>query len=207
MSESPVRLALASASPRRVELLAQLGIRCDQVPADVDETQHPDESSAEMVERLAVCKVVRAAEILGQTTPDLGGLYVAGGDTTVLCGGEILGKPDDDNDARRMLRLLSGRRHEVVSGIAVCSAVDCAIESAIEVTSVWFRPLTARDLSWYLSSGEHRGKAGSYGIQGAASVFVERVEGDYSSIVGLPLAGLDRLLNRFGRSLIEFGGA
>ena len=159
-----------------------------------------------MVERLARAKAQQSIEVLGQRGRNLAGIYVVGGDTTVLCEGEMLAKPDDDTDARRMLEALSGRRHEVVSGIAVCSGAGELIESAIEVTTVWVRTLSERDITWYLQTGEHAGKAGAYAIQGAASVFVERIEGDYTSVVGLPLAGLDRLMNRFGRSLTEFSG-
>jgi septum formation protein len=204
VSEVPARLVLASGSSRRFDLLAQLGIRCEQIPADIDETPHPNESAAGMVERLARHKAQQSAEALGQRGRDITELYVIGGDTTVLCDGEMFAKPEDDTDARRILRSLSGRQHEVVSGIAICSGAQGAIESAIEVTSVWLRSLSELDITWYLQTGEHMGKAGAYAIQGAASVFVERIEGDYNSVVGLPLAGLDRLMNRFGRSLTEF---
>jgi septum formation protein len=207
VSEQRERLILASGSPRRVDLLAQLGIQCDQVPADIDESPLPHESSAALVERLAREKCLRSSEIVQDQGEDLAGSYVVGGDTTVLCDGQILTKPDDDDDARRMLEMLSGRRHEVVSGIAVCVVAGAAVESAIEVTTVWIRNLSADDISWYLGTGEHQGKAGSYGIQGAASVFVERIEGEYSNVVGLPLAGLDRLMNRFGRSLNSFSAS
>ncbi len=157
-----------------------------------------------MVERLARDKALRSSGILREQGQELAEVFVVGGDTAVLCDGQVLAKPDDDADARRMLTLLSGRRHDVVSGIAVCSGVDLVIESAIEVTTVWVRSLSENDITWYLRTGEHKGKAGAYAIQGAAAIFVQRVEGDYSAIVGLPLAGLERVINRFGRSLLEF---
>jgi septum formation protein len=160
-----------------------------------------------MVERLARGKSIRSTEIAQERGLDLAGVYVIGGDTTVVCEGEVLAKPDDDDDARRMLTLLSGRRHEVVSGIAVCAAAEYVVESAIEVTSVWVRELSEDDISWYLGTGEHDGKAGAYGIQGAASVLVERIEGDYSNVVGLSLVGLDRLTNRFGLSLTSLAAS
>ncbi len=191
------RLVLASASPRRVDLLAQVGVECYTAPADIDETPAPGESAAAMVERLAIGK---AAHIAAERSD---GAFVVGGDTTVLLNGEILGKPDDDADAVRMLQALSGQKHHVVSGIAIV-APDGRVASAVDISSVWMKPLDDADITWYLATGEHAGKAGAYAIQGAASVFVERIEGDYNSIVGLPLAALDRLAGQLGHRLRDF---
>lgn len=164
-------------------------------PADVDEMPLSDESAAAMVDRLARAKAEQVAGRLGG-----GGWLVVAGDTTVLVDDEILGKPSSHADARRMLRQLSGRRHHVVGGVA---AVDHrgGTRSAVEVTTVWFRELLPEDLAWYLETGEADGKAGAYGIQGAASLFVERVEGNYDNVVGLPLATVDRLLTSLGHPL------
>ncbi len=191
------RLVLASASPRRVSLLAQVGVECETAPADIDETPVQGESAAAMVERLAIGK---ASHIAAIRTDDV---FVVGGDTTVAVNGQILGKPENHADAERMLGELNGQRHQVISGIAIV-APDSTVVSDVDISSVWMRALSSADISWYLQTGEHHGKAGAYAIQGAASVFVERIEGDYNSIVGLPLAALDRLMSRFGHHLRDF---
>lgn len=191
------RLVLASASPRRVDLLAQVGVECETAPADIDETPVQGESAAAMVERLAVGKAAHIAS--GRSD----GVFVVGGDTTVLVDGMILGKPENDQDARSMLQRLSGRRHQVISGVAVIDP-DQRVFSDVDISSVWMSSLSPGDIDWYLDTGEHRGKAGAYAIQGTASVFVERIEGDYNSIVGLPLATLDRLMGQVGLRLRDF---
>lgn len=203
MAVSPPRLVLASASPRRVELLAGVGVEVDVRPGEIDESPQPGESAAAMVRRLAETKAdAAAAELCGVGEPWI----VLAGDTTVLADGEILGKPVDDTDARRMLGRLSGRSHHVVGGVAVIDHAGTRA-SAVEVTTVWFRPLSATDIAWYVDTGEAAGKAGGYGIQGAASLFVERIEGSYANVVGLPLVAVDRLLSDLGHPLRTYAGA
>jgi len=171
-------LVLASQSPRRAEILRQAGIPFVVRTAPVDESPIDGESPQDYVRRLAEWKAsaVRAA-------PDE---IVLGADTTVLVEGQVLGKPTDAADARRMLELLSGRCHEVLTGICLkrgnTLVRDCA------TTRVWFGPMSAREIETYAASGEPLDKAGAYAIQGLASKFIERVEGCYFNVVGLPVA-------------------
>jgi len=178
-------LILASRSPRRSELLSAAGISFEVLAADIDETPQPNETPAAYVERLAIEKA-RAVLAL---RPDA---RVLGADTTVTIDGEILGKPENDQDARRMLRLLSGRVHDVHTGVAVASAVR--IRSGIDTTRVWFQAMTDEDISWYVATGEPVDRAGAYAIQGFASRFIARIEGSYSNVVGLPVALVSSIL-------------
>jgi septum formation protein len=178
-------LILASRSPRRSELLTAAGISFELLAADIDETPHSDESPAAYVERLAIAKA-RAVLAL---RPDA---RVLGADTTVTIDGEILGKPENDDDARRMLRLLSGRVHDVHTGVALVSAAR--IRSGIDSTRVWFDAMTDEDISWYVATGEPMDRAGAYAIQGFASRFIPRIEGSYSNVVGLPVALVSSIL-------------
>lgn len=180
-----MRLVLASASPRRAELLRAAGYRFDLAPVDVDERPWPGESPAPYVARLAECKA-RAGALLH---PDA---VVLGADTTVTVDGLILAKPDDENDARRMLRTLAGRAHEVLTGVALVTPNTIRVD--VERTQVWFEPLSDGDIEEYVASGEPFGKAGGYAIQGWASRFVTRIEGDYPNVVGLPVALVHRRL-------------
>jgi septum formation protein len=173
-------LVLASRSPRRREILRQAGIPFVVRPMDVDETPRPDEGARDYVTRIAREKAA-AAEGL-----DADGEIVLGADTTVSIGGEILGKPSDAADARRMLRLLSGQRHTVLTGICLRSG-SRVIEDCAE-TSVWFGPLSSQEIEDYAASGEPMDKAGGYAIQGLASKFVQRIEGCYFNVMGLPVA-------------------
>jgi septum formation protein len=178
-------LILASRSPRRSELLAAAGISFEVLAADIDETPHPNETPAGYVERLAIEKA-RAVLAL---RPDA---RVLGADTTVTIDGEILGKPENDDDARRMLRLLRGRVHDVHTGVALVSAGQ--IRSRIDTTRVWFENMTDEDISWYVATGEPVDRAGAYAIQGFASRFIPRIEGSYSNVVGLPVALVSSIL-------------
>lgn len=196
----PPRLVLASGSPRRAGLLARVGVAAEVRAAEIDETPRPGESAAAMVTRLAAAK---AAHVAGGLSIEGGPWLVLAGDTTVLVNGEILGKPSNEDDAERMLMALSDRCHQVVGGLATIDHSG-RTESAVDVTTVWFRALSGADISWYLGTGEADGKAGAYGIQGAASVFVERIEGNYDNVVGLPLATADRLLRAHGHALWSF---
>jgi nucleoside triphosphate pyrophosphatase len=178
-------LVLASASPRRAELLKSAGFQFSVTAAAINETARPGESPEEYVRRLAREKAMAAAI----TVP---GATILGADTTVVVDDEILGKPGDAREARRMLRRLQGRRHYVFTGVAVWRLG--AIRDAVEVTAVDFVPMTAEEIDWYVGSGESFGKAGGYAIQGLASRFVARIDGSYSNVVGLPISVVHRLL-------------
>jgi septum formation protein len=184
-----VRLILASASPRRLELLAAAGFDFDVDAADVDERRHPGESPASYVERVARAKT----GVVSARYPDR---LVVGADTVVVIDGEVLGKPADAHAAEDMLRQLSGHSHEVLTGLAV--AWQRSVTAAIEQTTVWMRPLAGDEIAWYVASGEPMDKAGAYAIQGLASRFVTRIDGSYTNVVGLPVAALVALLARAG---------
>jgi septum formation protein len=225
-----VRLILASASPRRAELLRAAGYAFDVHTVEIDESPKAGESPVEYVERLAQEKSARALKELLRAGPadhlrqSYGGppkrsakgeagphvrsrsdvasgfsrtvddRVVLGADTAVVIGGEILGKPHDVEDAARMLRLLSGRTHQVMTGVCLGAAERRV--SHVEISGVTFAPLTEDQIAWYVSSGEGRDKAGGYAIQGLASRFIPRIEGSYSNVVGLPIAVLDDLIQR-----------
>jgi septum formation protein len=178
-------LVLASASPRRAELLKSAGFQFTIVPAAIDERALPDERPDDHVRRLARGKAVAAAALAPGAT-------ILGADTVVVVDDTILGKPHDARDARRMLRLLAGRRHHVFTGVAVCRLG--VTRDAVEVTAVDVATLSGEEIDWYVASGEPMGKAGAYAIQGLASRFVSRIEGSYSNVVGLPIAVVHRLL-------------
>lgn len=180
-----MRLVLASRSPRRADLLTAAGYTFDVAPADIDEQRGEGESPRAYVQRLADEKAARVG-------PDAPGAIVLGADTVVVIDGLVLGKPVDDTDAAAMLQRLSGRTHEVLTGVALL-APGCQ-QREVAVTRVVFRPLTPADVAWYVQSGESAGKAGAYAIQGRASRFVTHIEGSYSNVVGLPVAVVDRLL-------------
>ena len=181
-----VRLILASASPRRAELLRAARIEFDVIRADVDESVLPGESPEEHVRRLAEAK---ARAVLARS----GDRPVLGADTVVVVDGEILGKPSDNVEARRMLRLLSGRQHVVMTGVCLLRPDGPAeaghyVPVAVAATMVEFAPLSDVEIDWYAASGEPADKAGAYGVQGLASRFVTRIDGSYSNVVGLPVA-------------------
>jgi septum formation protein len=172
-----VTLVLASRSPRRSEILKQAGISFEVRPAAVDETPLTGETPRRHVERLA-----REKAFAVEARP---GEIVLGADTIVVVEGRILGKPADAAEAARMLESLSGRMHEVMTG--VCLRQGDWSEAGCEVTRVWFAPLTVEEIAAYVSSGEPMDKAGAYAIQGLASKFIPRIEGSYSNVVGLPV--------------------
>jgi septum formation protein len=171
-------LVLASQSPRRAEILRQAGIPFVVRLAPVDETPLPAEAPEDYVRRLAEAKA-RAVP----ADPDE---IVLGADTTVVVDHRILAKPDDAADARRMLALLSGRRHEVMTGICLRRGEEQISDHA--VTAVWFAPMSAEEIDEYVASGEPMDKAGAYAVQGAASKFIPRIEGCYYNVMGLPVA-------------------
>jgi septum formation protein len=180
-------LILASASPRRRELLAQVGIVPDKIiPADIDETPHKDELPLPYVQRMADEK---AAAVVAQFPNDT----VLAADTIVMLGRRILGKPVDAKDAQRMLALISGRRHKVCTAVTVITPTQKP-RSRVVQTTVQFKRLTASDINWYIASGEWEGKAGAYAIQGRAEVFVMAIHGSFSNVVGLPLYETANLL-------------
>ena len=180
-------LILASRSPRRSELLTAAGISFEVLAADIDETPLPNESPKAYVERLAIEKATAVLRLRPNAR-------VLGADTTVTIDGEILAKPENPADATRMLRLLSGRVHDVHTGVAVVSARGCT--SAVDTTRVWFEPMTDEDIAWYVASGEPVDRAGAYAIQGLASRFIGRIEGSYSNVVGLPVALVSSILKQ-----------
>ena len=180
-------IVLASRSPRRAELLAAAGISFEVLAADIDESARPAEDPAAYVERLAVEKA-RAVLAL---RPDA---IVLGADTTVVVDGRMLGKPESERAAHEMLQALSGRAHEVLTGVAIVSR--SSTWSAVERTRVWFHPLTNEDIQGYVQSGEPMDKAGAYGIQGIASRFIPRIEGSYTNVVGLPIALVSSILTK-----------
>lgn len=172
-------LVLASSSPRRAEILRLVGWPFEVVAANVDETGRGEEVS-EYVERLA-CE--KAEAVAGARASGL----VLGADTVVAVGGQTLGKPVDTEDARRMLRLLSGRWHDVLTGVALVRAETRDVLVAHELTRVRFAPMSDDEIDWYVATGEPADKAGAYAVQGRASLFIEEIEGDYWNIVGLPV--------------------
>ena len=191
-----VRIILASASPRRRELMEMLRAPgLEVIPAQGEETPDPALSPAELVMALSRQK---AAEVCARCGDDAA--VVIGADTVVALDGEILGKPKDTEDARRMLSALSGRSHEVYTGVTVRRG-DAA-RSAFERTLVTFRPLEAGEIDRYIATGEPMDKAGAYGAQGLASLFVERLEGDFFNVMGLPLCLLGKLLKGLDVRLI-----
>jgi septum formation protein len=185
----PPRLVLASASPRRRELLHQLGIALDVRPTDTDESVHPGEPARDYVLRVAREKA-RA----------VGGHVVLAADTAVVLAGEVLGKPAGDADARRMLAALSGTAHEVLTGVCVrrnAPGPDLEL-TAVVSTEVRFRRIGDAEIDWYVATGEPLDKAGAYAVQGAGGAFVDAVLGSVSNVVGLPLVESLELLRRAG---------
>jgi septum formation protein len=170
-------LILASQSQRRSEILRQAGIPFVVKPAHVDESVHPGEPVEEYVRRVAQQKATAVETAAGDV--------VLGADTVVVIGGEILGKPRDGADAARMLEQLAGREHEVITGI--CLRRDAELLHDRAVTRVWFNPLTSDEIEQYVASGEPMDKAGAYAIQGLASKFIQRIDGSYANVVGLPI--------------------
>lgn len=184
--ESESFVVLASRSPRRVELLKQLVTDFTVLPADIDETPHTNEDPVSYVKRLALEKA-RAVYIVSDSSA-----IVIGADTTVDLDGHIFGQPVDDDDAREMLRRLSGATHQVHTGVAVVSASGEAVE--VVSSSVTFLDLRPEMIEWYIGTGESAGKAGSYAIQGHGSALVASSVGSMSNIIGLPLDETARLL-------------
>ena len=210
-----MRLVLASASPRRAELLRAAGFDFETVATDIDERLQAGESPAAFVQRLAAEKSAAGLDLIRPMRPAKAGRYqhadaiqhpdavreldaaghslvVLGADTAVVIDGDVLGKPRDDQEAAAMLTRLSGRSHEVLTGVSL-RTLD-AEAGCVETTTVAFSRMSAADIAWYVASGEGRDKAGAYAIQGLAARFIPRIEGSYSNVVGLPIAAVAELL-------------
>ncbi|HXH03274.1 MAG TPA: Maf family protein [Candidatus Competibacteraceae bacterium] len=187
---------LASASPRRRELLAQINVAFDVLQVEVDETPLPAETPADYVARLALAKARAGWERLETRPPR----PVLGADTAVVIDGRILGKPRDRDDGLAMLALLSGREHQVLSAVALVQGGREALR--VQLSRVRFRPLSAAECAAYWASGEPADKAGAYAIQGLAALFVQALEGSYSGVMGLPLYETGELLTEFGIALL-----
>lgn len=188
-------LYLASSSPRRRNLLEQLGIPFCILEQEVDEVVEPGTPPRMQVQELAQRKALAAAE---KVTCGL----IIGADTVVYCGGQILGKPATQAEAEQMLFLLRGRQHEVYTGVAVVEKPSGSMLVDFERTLVRFCPLTAKEIKAYAATGEPAGKAGAYAVQGLAAIFIEGIAGCYSNVVGLPLARLAGMLKAFGIDLL-----
>jgi septum formation protein len=202
------RIILASASPRRAELLHAAGIEFDVMPANVDETVHPGETPEEYVQRVAEAKATAVRHRAN-------GRPVLAADTVVVVDKVILGKPVDREDAKRMLRTLSGRSHDVLTAVLLSrgptppstqggfgeprGSAPPQVDKRIDLTTVEFAPLTGDEIDWYVATGEPDDKAGAYAIQGYASRFITRIDGSYSNVVGLPVALVYEMINSLER--------
>jgi septum formation protein len=194
-----MRIILASQSPRRRELLASIGLTFDVMPSDVPEVHQPGESPEEYVARLSRDK---AAAITAKHED----AWIIAADTTVLLGDELLEKPADDTDARRMLAAIAGKTHIVYSGVTLQNASRGWRETRVAESEVRMLPLDERDIAWYVSTGEPRDKAGAYAVQGIGAMFIDSIHGSYTNVVGLPLALLFQMLRRAGIDLVRESG-
>ena len=189
---------LASKSPRRKELLKNIGIQSEIIPANVDESALSSLPPEKMVTQLALLKATEVARSFGKNT------YVIAADTVVVMNGEIFGKPQNIADAKRMLTALSGATHSVYTGYCVINCTDATAVARYEKTDVTFRALTEDEIDAYIKTREPMDKAGSYGIQGKGSIFIEKINGDYFNVVGLPVCALSKLLSdEFGINLLK----
>ena len=183
------KIILASGSPRRRELLKDIGINFEIFKPNVDETRLNNEKPVDLCSRLSRLKAQTGAE-------KFSGSIIIAADTIVVIGDEILGKPQDREDAFRMLKILQGREHEVITGVSV--ALNSKVITHAEHTSVKFRSLNDDEIKNYISTGECDDKAGAYAIQGRGSILIEGIKGDYFNVVGLPLCALSKMLKEFG---------
>ncbi len=186
-----MKLILASQSPRRLELLHQIGVRPEVHPADIDETPLSDETPEDYVNRLARHK----AEAVAQ---HYSGALVIGSDTSVVVDNQILGKPESRDHFFTMFKRLSGAQHQVMTAVAITDGQQTLSE--VVITQVSFYPVNEREIERYWLSGEPQDKAGGYGIQGLGALFVKEIQGSYSAVVGLPLAETGKILDKFGFS-------
>jgi len=186
-----VKLVLASASPRRRELLASIGIDFDVVPSDIPEVRGEGESPEEYVARLSREK----AQAIAQRFADR---WIVAADTTVLLGDQLLEKPAGAEDARRMLTTIAGRTHIVYTGVTLLNVAESHRETRVAESEVRMLPLTAHEIAWYVATGEPLDKAGAYAAQGIGGIFIDSIHGSYTNVVGLPLALLYEMLKRAG---------
>lgn len=189
-------LTLASASPRRAEILAQIGVNFRASPAEIDETPKSNESAVDYVQRMALEKVNRVLKTESYSKP------VLGSDTTVVFDSIILGKPQDADDATRILSMLSGSTHQVLTAVVVSDGTEC--QSLLSKTEVRFRTISIKECQTYWQTGEPQDKAGAYAIQGYGAVFVESIRGSYSGVVGLPIAETTQLLQQFNIPIWQY---
>ena len=184
-----MRLILASASPRRSELLRSAGFTFEVIPADVEESPGAGEPAETYTRRVALDKARYALARVSDRSAT-----VIGADTEVVTGGRILGKPADDTDAAAMLRLLSAAAHDVLTAVVICANGRELID--VVTTRVWFVAMSDAEIDWYVRTGEPQGKAGAYAIQGHGARFIERIHGSWSNVVGLPLHTVHRMLGQ-----------
>jgi septum formation protein len=196
-------IVLASSSPRRIDLLHSIGLEFVIVPSNVEEEILPNESPGQLVERLALSK---ARDVALSLSPDVSGndTIVIGADTVVVLDGRILGKPHSNDEAHRMLRGLSGRTHEVYSGVALVDVSNARERVAHEVTKVTMRDLSDDEISAYVSSGEPEDKAGAYAVQGKGALLITSIDGCFYNVVGLPLTKLCLELRRMGIDVFRY---
>jgi septum formation protein len=192
---SSIQLYLASGSPRRQELLTQLGYQFERVVVDVEECHQPSETAEQYVQRLSRDKAAAGVMAVNATRVEVETIPVLGADTIVVVDETILEKPKDFNDAQRMLKLLSGRQHQVMTSVTVATAER--EETQLVVTDVWFKTLSEKEIEKYWQSGEPQDKAGSYGIQGLGGKFITRIDGSYYAVMGLPLVETDVMVQNF----------
>jgi len=188
---------LASASPRRMELLAGWGLSFNSVPSGVDESLRHGETPRKYVKRISLAKAAAVAEIY----PDA---WVLGADTIVSIDNQILGKPDDKGSAEKMMRLLSGRKHDVFTGFSLVRKTGALLEQGVVRSAVVFREVSDEEISWYVHSDEPYDKAGGYAIQGRGSLFIREIRGSHSNVMGLPLSELFDTLKKI--SVVHFEG-
>ena len=195
MPETLPKIILASTSPRRSELLKQIGVEFELASGNVQERPHPDEAPPDYITRIARAKVIAVARQYES------GLII-GADTVVVLDGQLMGKPEDEADAERMLRSLSGRWHAVMTGVALYDVATRQEVADFDKTLVKFARLTEKEIEWYVKTGEPMDKAGAYGIQGQGGLFVDEIAGNYHNVVGLPLPLVYRLARRLGYSFV-----
>lgn len=186
-------LILASQSPRRKELLGLMHIPFTVRVADIDETMDPEKSACDEVARVSALK----ARAIPRETGDV----VVAADTIVVCAGKVLGKPHDEAEAVKMLQLLSGRDHQVMTGVTVLTDENC--KTFTEITDIHFRELSRQEIEAYVATGEPMDKAGAYGIQGGAALFAEKMVGDYYNVMGLPVCSLWKALKECAPQIME----
>jgi septum formation protein len=194
-----MKFILASASPRRRELLSSIGLTFDVIPSHVPEVRGEHESPEEYVARLSREK----AQAIANLHPDE---WVIAADTTVLLGEQLLEKPEDDADARRMLATIAGRTHIVYTGVTLQNVSRGWSETRIAESEVRMLPLSSEDIAWYVKTGEPMDKAGAYAVQGIGAMFIDSIHGSYTNVVGLPLATLFQMLRKAGIDPLESSG-